>query len=322
MNSIEKAVNQIADKLAAENKADLQAVSKSDIIETLVEIDSFKQIPENPTGLTGGESLSAHTPNATKINLFNTISVHIPIKKLRSMGMVTPDQPRSAVSEQYRSIKRPLLKHMNDREVSGIDLSNIIMVTSSIEGEGKTFTALNLAMSIAAERDITVLLVDSDVVKSSLGSMVGIHKDHPGLIDVLLGNMSDIGDAILQTDIPNLRFIPSGCSHDHATELLASQSMKDVVQELSHRYPDRVVIFDAPPMLQTNEAKVLANLVGQLVFVVAAESTSQESVTEALSHIDKYISVGLVLNKSRTKNNNGYGYDYGFEERKKSASSR
>jgi len=229
----------------------------------------------------------------------------IDLDRLRALGMVTPDMSRSKISEEYRLIKRPLLKNAFGQGATVVANGNLIMVTSSLPGEGKTFTAVNLAMSIALELDKTVLLVDADVAKRSMGNLFGV-KAERGLVDYLLGETNSLSDILIRTNVPKLVLLPAGKRHVHSTELLASENMKSLLQELCHRYPDRVVIFDSPPLLATSEASVLASQMGQLVMVVETARTSREALREALALVDPAMIVGLVLNKS----GQAFGTDY------------
>tara|TARA_R110000787_G_scaffold74017_8_gene164702 strand:- start:2465 stop:3466 length:1002 start_codon:yes stop_codon:yes gene_type:complete len=248
--------------------------------------------------------------------------LEIPFAHLHSLGMVTHIAPRSEIAESYRIIKRPLLMNMAREDAS--DTVNLIMVTSALQGEGKTFSAINLAMSIAMEQDKTVLFVDADIAKATAGTLLGVSHDANGLIDVLENDDIDVGDVILPTNIRNLRVIPAGHIHERSTELLASDNMRLIMRELCQRYPDRVVVFDSPPLLLASEASVLANLMGQIVFVVAADETPQHAVTEALQRIGGDKIIGTVLNKTRSNPFNksvygyGYGYGYGHEGRYRS----
>lgn len=242
--------------------------------------------------------------------------VEIPFESLAAKGMVTLDSPRSQVAEEYRIIKRPLLTNISGKTAAAIENPNLIMVTSSLPGEGKTFMAINLAMSMSMERDKTVLFVDGDISKASAGSLLGIPDDQRGLIDVLVNDDVHIEDVLLETCVPNLKVIPAGRIHERATELLASQNMLNLTNELSTRYSDRIVIFDSPPLLLTTEARVLANSMGQVVFVVAAEQTSNEAAKEALGYLADDKAIGMVLNKAKRnlwdKHRYGYGYGYGY----------
>ena len=222
------------------------------------------------------------------------------------------------LSDEYRRIKRPLLSNAFGKSASLVDHGNLILVTSSVMGEGKTTTSVNLALSIAQERDHTVLLVDCDVVKQGVSRMLGV-SSMPGLIDVLEDDYFTVGDALLRTDVPELSVLAAGKRHEYVTELLASQRMSNLVEEMSSRYDDRVIIFDAPPLLPTPQTQVLASLVGQIVFVIEAGQTPQSAVEEALDMIRGDKPIGLVLNKSvGTFGRSGYYYGYyGSDDDKK-----
>lgn len=226
--------------------------------------------------------------------------------------MITPQSPRSQIAEEFRGIKRPLLMNMAGKYAVELDNPNLIMVTSALQGDGKTFSAINLALSIAMEQDKTVLFVDADVSKASAGRLIGVPDNHEGLIEVLDGKVADVADVILKTNVHNLRVIPAGKVHDRATELLASSRMHELMLELSSRYHDRVILFDSPPLLLTSEAGVLANFMGQIVFVVAAGATPTGAVTEALEKIGKDKAVGMVLNKAKRGKFGLGGYRYGY----------
>lgn len=237
----------------------------------------------------------------------------VDIDKLREMGAVTPDSGRSKIAEEYRLIKRPLLANaFGHGGVERVHNGNLIMVTSSLPGEGKTFTAISLAISMATELEHTVLLIDADVSKSSIMRYLGL-KAKRGLIDVLQDPNLPLSDVLIKTNIAKLTVLPAGESISHATELLASSSMKHFVRDIASRYPDRIVIFDSPPLLSTSEASVLATYMGQIVFVVEAENTPQDAITDALSHLADCENVGVVLNKFASGGSAGdYGYGYGY----------
>lgn len=238
----------------------------------------------------------------------------VSLANLKRMGVLTPDSGRSKIAEEYRLIKRPLLTNaLGHADTPPVPKGNLIMVTSSIPGEGKSFTAINLAISMATEMENTVLLVDADVSKSSIVRYLGLKADR-GLLDVLRDPSLGLPDVLIKTDIAKLTVLPAGRSFAHATELLASSAMKNFVDDISTRYPDRVIIFDCPPLLATSEATVLASYMGQIVFVVEADRTPQEAVKDALSHVAEHQHVGLVLNKAPTRSSGGdyYGYGYGY----------
>lgn len=237
--------------------------------------------------------------------------------RLRAAGLITPEAERSQVAEEFRMIKRPLLKNAFGQGAALVEKGNLIMISSGFPNEGKTFTSINLALSIASELDHTVLLVDADVARPAVTSYFGIDKG-PGLVDYLLGDQPDLSSLLIKTDIPKLTLLPAGKRHHHSTELLASESMRNLLEELSERYLDRVIIFDSPPLLVTTEASVLASLVGQIVIVVESEKTTQTALKEALSLLDPDKSIGLVLNKSRQPFGSEYGMYYGYYGHEKS----
>lgn len=238
--------------------------------------------------------------------------VKIPFKELRELGILTPAIPRSAIAEEYRTIKRPLLINIaGDSVTPPIPHGNLIMVTSALEGDGKTFSSICLALSIAMERDKHVLFVDADTAKAEAGRMLGVASTSPGLIDVLENKNAKAADYILPTNVEKLRILPAGGVHTHANELLASARMRELMLELSEEDPSRVIVFDSPPLLLTTEAAVLASFMGQIVFVVSADMTPQYAVTQAIEHIGEDKMVGMVLNRARRRVN-PYYYNYGY----------
>ena len=232
-------------------------------------------------------------------------------ERLRNNNMLVQGSSLGPVfADEYRRIKRPLLSNAFGKSASLLEKGNLILITSSVPGEGKTYTAINLALSIAQERDHTVLLVDCDVTRHGSSQMLGI-SDMPGLVDILEDDEFTVGDAILRTDIPELCLISAGRQHDFVTELLASQKMSELVAEIGERYDDRVIIFDGPPLLPTPQTQVLTGLVGQVVLVIEAGKTPQELVEEALDMISEDQATGLVMNKSEGLSGRS-DYSYGY----------
>ncbi len=229
---------------------------------------------------------------------------------IEKLGLANPKSPRmgdTRIAEEFRRIKRPLLR--NAVNAPPEEMRNLILVTSSVPDEGKTFSALNLALSISLERDRTVLLVDCDLQRNQLTNLLGV-SDHPGLTEYLSGQIHDVGDVMLPTLVPNVNFIPSGATTRESAELMASDSMNSLTRELSARYRDRIIIFDSPPLLASNAASVLAHAVGQVILVVEAEATPQKVVVEGLSLIADHDLVGVVLNKRPLRSGTGYRQDY------------
>lgn len=234
------------------------------------------------------------------------------LNRLRQMDMLVPGSKLGPeVKNEYRRIKRPLLSNAFGKTASLVDQGNLIVVTSSVPGEGKTYTAVNLALAFAQERDNTVLLIDCDVTKQGVSRMFGVEKRRPDFTDLLASEKISVGDALLHTDVPGLVLLPAGKPHEYITEMVASQRMARLVNEIASRYSDRIIIFDAPPLLATPEAQVLAGLVGQIVFVIEAGKTPHSIVDDALEMLPKDKAIGLVLNKSESLSNRGaYYYNY------------
>ena len=237
--------------------------------------------------------------------------VEIDLDALAAAGIVSPNAPRSQIADQFRVIKRPLIANAMGKGASVIASGNLIMVTSALAGEGKSFTAINLALSIATELDNTVMLVDADVARPSVLRVLGLPPG-PGLLDLVLDESLDMSSVLLKTNIDKLSILPSGTPHERATELLASDAMIKLLEGVARRYPDRIIIFDSPPLLLTTESRVLATHMGQIVMVVRAESTLQSDVQHALSTIESCPVKLLVLNQARAAAKGGYGYGYGY----------
>jgi exopolysaccharide/PEP-CTERM locus tyrosine autokinase len=208
----------------------------------------------------------------------------INLVRMRQRGMVTHESGRTSVAEDFRIVKRHLL---NDARAGAIPHANLVVVTSALPGEGKTYCAVNLAMSISMEKDARALL-----------KVLGLQAER-GLMNVLLDGSVELSDVILRTNVPSLTLLPAGPASRHATELLASRNMSRLLEELASRYPDRIIVFDSPPLLLTTEASVLVSQMGQVVMVVEAETTTQAAVQTALQRIEHCRHVNLIYNKSR-----------------------
>lgn len=237
--------------------------------------------------------------------------VEIDLESLAATGIVSPNAPRSQIADQYRVIKRPLISNAMGKSATPIQNGNLIMVTSSVPGEGKSFTAINLAISIAAEFDNTVMLVDADVARPSVLRVLGLPPS-PGLLDLLIDDDVELADVLLKTNIDKLSILPSGTPHIRATEMLASDAMTRLLADMATRYTDRIIVFDSPPLLLTTEARVLATHMGQIVMVVHAEKTLRSDVQDALATIEDCPVKMMVLNQARSTGSGGYGYGYGY----------
>ena len=245
--------------------------------------------------------------------------VEIDVEALALAGIVSPNAPRSQIADQFRVIKRPLISNAMGKGPSMIANGNLIMITSALPGEGKSFTAINLAMSIATELDYTVMLVDADVGRPSVMNVLGIPVG-PGLLDLVVDESKDLSGVLLRTNIDKLTILPSGTPHARATELLASDAMARLLNDMAKRYADRIIIFDSPPLLLATESRVLASHMGQIVMVVRAQKTLQSDVAQALATIESCPVKLMLLNQARTiakggyENGYGYGYGYGYAQ--------
>lgn len=276
------------------------------------------EVPE-PAGarVVGGTTLAAESKAATprgseagEAPATSSRCVELDLAMLQATGIVTPNAPRSHIADEFRVIKRPLLSNAMGRGAAALPHANLIMVTSAVAGEGKSFTSVNLAMSIAAELDHTVMLVDADVARPSILSMLGLPPG-PGLLDLLEGK-TDMSGVLMKTNIDKLTILPSGTPHARATELLASDAMRVLLDDISKRYQDRIVIFDSPPLILTTEARVLASQMGQVVMVVHAGKTLQADVQHALATIEACPVKMMLLNQLPADSKSGYGYGYHY----------
>ena len=245
-----------------------------------------------------------------KTHKSDTADIYIDGENLLSRGYMFDAGTRKVTQEEFRQIKRKLLNNAFGGASKTLNNSNLIMVTSSNPNEGKTFISINLALSIALEQDKTVLLVDADVLRPSINRELGFDSKK-GLLEYLLGEIDVLGDIMYGTNIKNLKIIPSGEPHHLTNELLASNRMEELAKELAERYPDRIVIFDCPPILGVTETPVLSNLMGQAVIVVEESKTRVEHIKTASSMLNDEMAIGLVMNKALKSTKDLYGY-YGY----------
>lgn len=216
---------------------------------------------------------------------------------LRKAGFLAPEDQERAMADQYRLIKRPLVDYASGKTSNSSECANLIMVASALPGDGKTFTCINLALSMALETEKSVLMIDADVPKPNISQLFGAEKEI-GLIDIVNDGSLKLEDVVMQTDVPGLSILPAGQYSELATELLASRRMERLAVDLSKRYPDTLMIFDSPPLLVTSEARVLAGHMGQIVVVVYSGHTPRHAVSEALECLDRSKSVSLMLNQA------------------------
>ncbi|MCC5863144.1 MAG: hypothetical protein JJT93_14690 [Gammaproteobacteria bacterium] len=227
--------------------------------------------------------------------------------QLRAAGLLAPESQERKLADEYRQIKRPLITSAMGRGNRPLERANLLMVASAVSGEGKTFTCINLCLSIATEKDWSVVLVDADCAKPHVSRLFGV-EDAPGLLDALRDHDLELESLICPTDVPGLAVLPAGGRDELAAELLASARMESLCAALSAADPKRMIVFDSSPLLQTTEAPVVATHVGQVVVVVQADKTSQQRVTAALSKLDPEASISLVLNQAKGISSDAYGY--------------
>jgi exopolysaccharide/PEP-CTERM locus tyrosine autokinase len=228
--------------------------------------------------------------------------------QLRANGLLAPGEDERRLAEQYRAIKRPLLDNADSSLRSVLPLGNLIMVASALPGEGKTFTCVNLCLSIARERDWSVVLIDGDSSKPHLTGLFSSEKE-AGLMDLLREPDLSFDDLVMPTDIPGLSLLPAGDHDINSSELLASRRMKEFCLELSSSDVGRIIIFDSSPLLLTTEAVALASQVGQIAMVVKANSTPQHAVAAALDKLDPEKAINCVLNQTSGEDlSESYGY--------------
>ncbi|HEV2268368.1 MAG TPA: P-loop NTPase [Steroidobacteraceae bacterium] len=232
---------------------------------------------------------------------------------LRSFGLMPPEEEFDLLTRQYRKIKHPLVAKAMGRGVPREPKGYLIMIASAMSGEGKSFTAVNLALSLALEKDVHVLLVDGDVAKPQLTRVLGL-DGVPGLLDSLRDPARDVESLIRTTNVPTLSFLPAGAGGDDATELLSSPRMERTAALLGQHDSRRVVVFDSPPLLQTTESPALARIAGQVVVVVRADSTPQPLLLDALNTLQGHPGVSLVLNQSMQSGAKPYYY-YGYDSK-------
>ena len=238
-----------------------------------------------------------------------TQRIELPLARLAAEGFLMPGATRSRLMDEFRAIKRPLMANaVGTKGRERAERGNLLMITSSLPGEGKSFVALNLAMSLAMEMNHRVLLVDADPTRRISSSRLGAPQ-RPGLLDMLMQPQVSLAEVELSTNLESLSFLPAGTSHELATEALGSRQMNALLERLAAYPEQRIVVFDTPPMLHAAEARALAPQMGQVVLVVKAGSTPRGSVQHALTLLQDCRLVMTLLNQARTPaESSPYGY--------------
>lgn len=253
------------------------------------------------------EAVISRTTNARKT------TAHIDRAALRAANFIDPDGPVTGLSEEFRIVKRQLLlAARGGKGFDAVEHGERILICSANPNEGKTFCAINLALSMATEKDNRVLLVDADFAKPSVLARLGI-EGGKGLMDALADPSIDVEDLVIETDIAGLSVLPAGAQTNQDTEYLAAARTAEVLDQLTSHDPSRIIIFDSPPALAASPASVLALHVGQAVMIVHADVTTDSALRDALSLLGGCENIQLLLNRTKfsptgRKFGNYYGY--------------
>ncbi|MBZ9611715.1 XrtA-associated tyrosine autokinase [Rheinheimera maricola] len=309
MSIIEKAINKQADTQSSAMKTSLERAAEKDaaLHDATIAVSQPSPVAEVEPEVRAVPADDVE--NDTEVPTSGRNSVTLDLRALEKKNFVSLSSERRLINEEYRVIKRKLINNAFGALGDTLKHGNLILVSSSRPGEGKTFSAVNLALSIALEQDKTVLLVDSDVLRPNVSKTLNIRHDI-GLTDYLLSSDIKVSDIILSTNVERLKIITAGRPHHLSTELLASERMLMLVNEFASRYPDRIVIFDAPPLLGVNETAVMASMCGQAVVVVEENRTKLAEIEQAVALLPKDLAVGFLINKAHRNQDKGYGYGY------------
>jgi exopolysaccharide/PEP-CTERM locus tyrosine autokinase len=268
----------------------------------------MKVVDAPPAGMGNASEAEAAVANG------KTKRLAVDIAALRAAGCIAEESQGREFAGQYRAIKRPLIEAAMAGSLHGSRDPRLIMISSALPGDGKTFTSINLALSISRERDVSVLLVDADVQKGDVSAAFGI-RQRRGLLDALVDETIDIESLIVRTNLSGFSLLSAGTPTEGATELLSSNRMRDIAASLVARNPRRIVLLDSPPLLITTESRALVRVAGQVVLVIRAGKTPRRAAQDALNLFDQDHPVELVLNDAKhglTQGYYGYGY-YGAE---------
>jgi len=290
------------------------AIPGHDFVERLVGESAFALEPSKPSGVRPKGDASYPEPQLRSSDAsarsVPTRTLKLDLEKLGRQNLLLADERRTPVAEVFRRVKRRILVNLLDAKPG--TRPNLVMVTSSLPGEGKSYCATNLALSLATEVDHTVLLVDGDVARPSIPQMLGVEADK-GLMDVLVDRQTRLSDVLCGTNIGKLMLLQAGTANRRATEMLSSGAMGRLLKELSEQDTSRIVIFDSPPIMAASEASVLASQMGQVIVVVEAGNTTEMALKTALGRIETSNVVGLLLNRGRhaglLDGYDEYGYD-------------
>jgi exopolysaccharide/PEP-CTERM locus tyrosine autokinase len=251
-------------------------------------------------------STAAGKDRSKKLDIFKKVE---PIR-VNNRYIITINQPESPITEEYRRFKSMLIRETK------ADFLNTIMITSAIDSEGKSLTAINLAITLAQEIDHSILLIDSDLRKPTIHEYLGVEYKY-GLSDYLTKDI-EVSEILIKTGIGKLVLLPAGQTVKNPVELLSSEKMKALIKELKQRYMDRYVIIDTPPILPFADAIALGSFVDGIVFVIKEGYAQKKSIEEALNLIKNFNILGVVFNDVSTANLDGhYSRYYYYRYRRK-----
>lgn len=229
----------------------------------------------------------------------NRPTVQLDFERLKGRGFLVPNDKTAKIHQEFRLIKRRLLDNAFGRLRPVVENGRLIMLTSSLPSEGKTFCSINLAISIAIGGEYPVLLVDADIARPSMSNTLELDlPEERGVADYLEDPSIPLSDLLVNTSLPGLTLLPAGQLEHRPVDLLASANMAKLVEHLSHELPGHVIIFDSPPLLPVTETRSLSALVGQVMLVVAAGETPRSAVNESLLQLQNCEAVGMLLNKA------------------------
>lgn len=234
-------------------------------------------------------------------------------KRLRELGLIVPEGTVGGLMEEFRIIKRQLLlQAMELRRAGAGAAAQRVLICSPLPGEGKTYCATNLALSMAAEKEGEVVLVDADFAKPSILSTLGLPGGR-GLMDALTDPSIDVADCVVGTDVPGLWVLPAGNATNLDTEYLAASHTRAILDRLTQGAPQRMVVFDSPPALAASPASELAKYVGQAVVVARADQTAQSALEDAIALLSGCPNIQLLLNAVRfSPSGRRFGSYYGY----------
>lgn len=248
----------------------------------------------------GTKTIYSELPEA-KIASGNSIVASKPRFYSRSdKNLITYNDPLSYESEQFKILRTMLLFPQSGKR------ARTIMVTSALPGEGKSFVASNLAVSMAQNINEHVLLIDGDIRKPSLHNIFGF-PDAPGLSEHLSKGIP-LPDLLLKTMVKKLTLLPGGTPPPNPAELLSSNSMSDLIQETKNRYSDRYILLDTPPPKMTAETAAMSRQVDGILLVIKSESTPKKMVEDLIGLLGKEKILGVVMNHNNIQGSKYYGY--------------